>query len=59
MLEVGEGFVVGGTMDARFLRPVLYGDTLEVTGTVDGFSRDGDGTRAHVTIGAHTLNSGF
>ena len=50
---VGEGFVVGGKMDARFLRPVFCGDTLEVTGTVAGFSRDGERVRVHVTVAAH------
>lgn len=50
---VGEGFVVGGHMDAKFLRPVLCGDTLEVTGTVAGFSRDKNRIRVHVTAAAH------
>ncbi|MCA8926874.1 MAG: MaoC family dehydratase [Alphaproteobacteria bacterium] len=51
---VGAGFVEGGTMDAKFLKPVLCGDTLEVTGTVAGFTRDEDGrVRAHVTVAAH------
>jgi acyl dehydratase len=51
---VGAGFVEGGTMDAKFLKPVLCGDTLEVTGSVSGFTRDADGRpRAHVTVAAH------
>lgn len=50
---IGEGFVVGGQMDARFLRPVHCGDTLEVTGKVVGFSRDKDRVRAHVMVKAH------
>lgn len=50
---VGEGFVVGGRMDARFLRPVFRGDTLTVTGTVAGFSREHDRIRVHVTAAAH------
>lgn len=49
---VGEGFVVGGTMDAKFLRPVFCGDTLDVTGTVAGFSRDTDRIRVHVSVEA-------
>jgi acyl dehydratase len=50
---VGEGFVEGGTMDAKFLKPVLCGDTLEVSGTVAGFTWDDDGrVRAHVTLAA-------
>jgi acyl dehydratase len=50
---VGEGFVVGGQMDARFLRPVFCGDTLAITGTVDGFSREQDRIRVHVATAAH------
>jgi acyl dehydratase len=45
---VGEGFVVGGRMDARFLQPVFCGDTLDVTGTVAGFTREGERIRVHV-----------
>lgn len=50
---IGEGFVAGGRMDARFLLPVLCGDTLAVTGTVAGFSREEDRVRVHVTVAAH------
>lgn len=51
---VGEGFVEGGTMDAKFLKPVLCGDTLDVTGTVAGFMRDVDGrARCHASFAAH------
>ncbi len=53
---VGEGFVVGGDMDARFLRPMYCGDTLTATGQVAGFSRDGDRIRVHVTAAAHNQN---
>jgi len=49
---VGEGFVAGGRMDARFLRPVFCGDTLMISGTVTGFSRDGDRVRVHVEVAA-------
>jgi acyl dehydratase len=49
---VGEGFVVGGHMDAKFLRPVFCGDTLSVTGTVSGFSRENNRIRVHVTVAA-------
>ena len=50
---VGEGFVEGGTMDARFLKPVLCGDTLEVTGIITGFTRGGDGRiRCHASFAA-------
>jgi acyl dehydratase len=50
---MGAGFVVGGRMDVRFLRPVHPGTTLTVTGTVTGFTREGDGIRAHVDVAAH------
>ena len=40
-------------MDARFLRPVLCGDTLEVTGTVCGFSTEADAVRVHAKVTAH------
>jgi acyl dehydratase len=50
---VGEGFVVGGQMDARFLRPVFCDDGLTVTGSVAGFSRDAERVRVHVDISAH------
>ena len=51
---VGEGFVEGGTMDAKFLKPVLCGDTLEISGTVAGFTREADGRiRCHASFAAH------
>ena len=50
---VGAGFVAGGTMDVRFLRPVHRDDMLTVTGTVTGFVGDGGRTRAHVVVAAH------
>ena len=53
---VGEGFVVGGDMDARFLRPMYCGDTLTVTAQVAGFARDGERIRVHVTAAAHNQN---
>ena len=50
---VGEGFVEGGAMDARFLKPVLCGDTLEIAGTVTGFTRDEGGViRCHASFAA-------
>jgi 3-hydroxybutyryl-CoA dehydratase len=54
--SVGEGFVVGGAMDCKFLRPVFCGDTLTITGTVDGFTREEERVRAHVTVAAHNQN---
>jgi acyl dehydratase len=49
---LGLGFVVGGGMDVRFLRPVLCGDTLTVDGTIDGFSPGEGGVSVHVTVRA-------
>lgn len=51
---LGLGFVVGGGMDVRFLRPVVCGDVLAVTGTIDGFSAGADGgpPLAQVTVRA-------
>lgn len=34
---LGVGFIAGGQMDVRFLRPVFEGDTLTVSGTILGF----------------------
>ncbi len=50
---VGEGFVVGGHMDARFLRPVFCGDTLDIRSRIIGFTREKEQTRVHVTVKAH------
>ena len=52
---VGTGFVAGGTIDCRFLRPVLCGDVLTVTGTVVGFApqeAEGERLRIHVAVTA-------
>lgn len=37
---LGEGFVVGGHMDVRFLRPVYQGDRLTASATVEGCTHD-------------------
>jgi acyl dehydratase len=50
---IGAGFVVGGRMDVRFLRPVHPGTTLTITGTVTGFTQEADGIRCHVDVAAH------
>ncbi len=47
---IGTGFVVGGRMDVRFLRPVHCGDTLTVSGTIAGFRPDGDRLRVEVEV---------
>ncbi|MDH4147315.1 MAG: MaoC/PaaZ C-terminal domain-containing protein [Acidimicrobiia bacterium] len=50
---LGAGFVEGGRMDVRFLRPVLRGDRLVVSGEVVGFERDGGQLRAHLEVAVH------
>lgn len=40
--SVDEGFLVGGRIDAKFLRLDFCGDTLAITGSVDGFRRKDD-----------------
>ncbi len=50
----GTGFLVGGTIDCRFLRPVLCGDVLSVTGDIIGFAPDTPSgrLRLHVAVAA-------
>lgn len=50
---IGEGFVVGGRMDVRFLQPVHCGDTLTVSAALTGFSREADRIRAHLDVAVH------
>jgi acyl dehydratase len=51
---VGEGFIAGGRIDTRFLRPVCCGDTVTVEGTVTGFSPAGPGrVRAEIEVAGH------
>jgi 3-hydroxybutyryl-CoA dehydratase len=50
--SVGEGFVAGGRMDTRFLRPVLRGDTITASATVLGFRSDGERTRIEFDVEA-------
>jgi acyl dehydratase len=47
---IGGGFVAGGRIDARFLRPVHCGDTLSVSGTITGFSRRPDDPASRVEV---------
>ncbi len=49
---LGLGFVVGGSMDIRFLKPVLCDDTLTITGVVDGFTSAVGRAEAHVSVRA-------
>lgn len=56
---IGQGFVVGGRMDVRFLRPVLCGDTLTAMGTVVGFRGEEEGERrggVWATVGVEVRN---
>jgi acyl dehydratase len=46
----GVGFVAGGTIDCRFLRPVLCDDTLTVEGSILGFAHEDERLRMHVTV---------
>jgi acyl dehydratase len=51
---IGAGFVAGGAMDVRFLRPVHCGDTLTAAATVSGFGWDPGGRcRVHLTVAVH------
>jgi acyl dehydratase len=49
----GAGFIVGGTMDVRFLRPVFEGRRLTTSGHVMGFVQNDDGLQAHVEVAVH------
>lgn len=53
---LGMGFVAGGGMDVRFLRPVVCGDALTVTGTIDGFSADPGGGPPLVHASVQAVN---
>jgi acyl dehydratase len=50
---LGAGFVAGGRMDVRFLRPVLEGDSLTVSGTVTGFVASGERIRVMADVAVH------
>jgi acyl dehydratase len=50
---IGVGFVRGGQMDAKFLRPVYCDDTLTLTGAIDGFTKEAGSLRVHAHIAAH------
>jgi acyl dehydratase len=47
---LGIGFVVGGGMDVRFLRPVVCGETLTVSGTIEGFTTGGRGPAMYASV---------
>jgi len=45
---LGEGFVKGGKMSVKFIKPVLAGDTLTMHGCVKSKEPEGDRTRVVV-----------
>jgi acyl dehydratase len=47
---LGEGFVQGGRMTVKFIKPVLVGDTLTLYGCVRGKSPEGERTRVEVEV---------
>lgn len=55
--KLGVGFIAGGRMDVRFLRPVFEGDTLTVTGTITGFLRESDDVRALAEVTVHNQDN--
>ena len=55
--ELGAGFVAGGSMDVRFLRPVHQGDRLTTTGVIQGFAGfEGDPGRVRVVVDVEITN---
>ena len=50
----GRGFVEGGRLDIRFLRPTFKGDTITIRGNLRGVNRDGD--RVFVDVSAQNQN---
>lgn len=47
---LGEGFVQGGTMAVKFIKPVYTDDTLTVRGTVVDKTTENDATRVTVEV---------
>ena len=47
---LGEGFVQGGRMAVKFIKPVLVGDTLTLHGCVRGTLPEGERTRIEVEV---------
>ena len=47
---LGAGFVAGGQMDVRFLRPVHCGDELTTSGTVTSLTHDAERIRVHLDV---------
>ena len=48
--HIGAGFIVGGRMDVRFLRPVLEGDSIMATATIKALTTESDRMRVHVDV---------
>lgn len=49
---LGEGFVEGGSMSVKFIKPVYANDTLTVRGTVVDKAPEGNATRVTVEVWA-------
>jgi acyl dehydratase len=47
---LGEGFVQGGKMAVKFIKPVIVGDTLTLHGVVRDVLPEGDSTRIVVEV---------
>lgn len=47
---LGEGFVQGGRMSVKFIKPVIVGDTLTLRGVVRDLIAEGDATRVVVEV---------
>jgi acyl dehydratase len=47
---LGEGFLKGGKMAVKFIKPVLAGDTLTLRGRVASKAPEGERTRVAVEI---------
>lgn len=53
---LGEGFVKGGKMSVKFIKPVLVGDTLTMHGVVKEKIAEGDATRIVVEFWCENQN---
>jgi len=47
---LGEGYIKGGKMSVKFVKPVITGDTLTMHGTVREKQPDSGGVRIHVDL---------
>jgi 3-hydroxybutyryl-CoA dehydratase len=53
---LGEGFVRGGKMSVKFIKPVIVGDTLTVHGVVRDLIAEGADTRVVVEVWCENQN---